>query len=230
MTNRLSVQINPSILSADLSNLKNEIERVAQVSDFLHLDIMDNKFVPNFTFDFQTAREIINSSPLQVDAHLMIDNPDELAPKYAELGCYSVTFHLEAAKNVRALIRNISSNGSKAAIAISPGTDIELVEEFLSEIHMLVIMTVEPGFGGQKFLFNQLPKIKKARELCSAFSPSPILQVDGGISETTIAHAASSGANCFVAGSAIYGSQSPADMVRKLRKMAEIELSRNSKK
>jgi ribulose-phosphate 3-epimerase len=230
MTNRLNVQINLSILSADLSNLKYEIERVAEVSDFLHLDIMDKKFVPNFTFDFETAREIIKFSPLQVDAHLMIENPDELAPKYAELGCYSVTFHLEAAKNPRVLIKNISANGSKVAVAISPGTDVDLVEEFLGEIHMLVIMTVEPGFGGQKFLLNQLPKIKKAREFCSAFSPAPILQVDGGISETTIAQAASSGANCFVVGSAIYGSESPADMVRKLRKIAETELARNSKK
>jgi ribulose-phosphate 3-epimerase len=229
MTNRLNVQINPSILSADRTNLKYEIERVAEVSDFLHLDIMDNKFVPNFTFDFEAAREIIKFSPLQVDAHLMIENPDELAPKYAELGCYSVTFHLEAAKNPRVLIKKISTNGSRVAIAIRPETEFELVEEFLSEIQMLVIMTVEPGFGGQKFLFNQLPKIKKAREFCSSFSPTPILQVDGGISETTIAQAASSGANCFVAGSTIYGSESPADMVRKLRKIAETELARNSK-
>jgi ribulose-phosphate 3-epimerase len=229
MTNRLDVQINPSILSADLTNLKYEIERVAEVSDFLHLDIMDNKFVPNFTFDFEAAREIIKLSPLQIDAHLMIENPDELAPKYAELGCYSVTFHLEAAKNPRDLIKNISANGSRVAIAIRPGTEFDSVKEFLSEIQMLVIMTVEPGFGGQKFLFNQLPKIKKAREFCSSISPAPILQVDGGISDTTIAHAASSGANCFVAGSAIYGSDSPADMVRKLRKIAETELARNSK-
>jgi ribulose-phosphate 3-epimerase len=229
MTNRLDVQINPSILSADLTNLKYEIERVAEVSDFLHLDIMDNKFVPNFTFDFEAAREITKLSPLQIDAHLMIENPDELAPKYAELGCYSVTFHLEAAKNPRDLIKNISANGSRVAIAIRPGTEFDSVKEFLSEIQMLVIMTVEPGFGGQKFLFNQLPKIKKAREFCSSISPAPILQVDGGISDTTIAHAASSGANCFVAGSAIYGSDSPADMVRKLRKIAETELARNSK-
>jgi ribulose-phosphate 3-epimerase len=159
----------------------------------------------------------------------MIENPDELAPKYAELGCYSVTFHLEAAKNPRDLIKNISANGSRVAIAIRPGTEFDSVKEFLSEIQMLVIMTVEPGFGGQKFLFNQLPKIKKAREFCSSISPAPILQVDGGISDTTIAHAASSGANCFVAGSAIYGSDSPADMVRKLRKIAETELARNSK-
>ena len=229
MTNRLDVQINPSILSADLTNLKYEIEQVAEVSDFLHLDIMDNKFVPNFTFDFEAAREITKLSPLQIDAHLMIENPDELAPKYAELGCYSVTFHLEAAKNPRDLIKNISANGSRVAIAIRPGTEFDSVKEFLSEIQMLVIMTVEPGFGGQKFLFNQLPKIKKAREFCSSISPAPILQVDGGIYDTTIAHAASSGANCFVAGSAIYGSDSPADMVRKLRKIAETELARNSK-
>jgi ribulose-phosphate 3-epimerase len=229
MRNRLEVLINPSILSADPSNLKYEIERVAKVSDFLHLDIMDNKFVPNFTFDFQTAKEIVQFSPLPVDAHLMIENPDELAPKYAELGCFSVTFHLESAKNPRALIKNISANGSRVAIAIRPGTEIESVKEFLSEIQMLVIMTVEPGFGGQKFLFNQLPKIEKARKFCSSISPSPILQVDGGISESTIGQAASSGANCFVAGSAIYGSDSPADMVKKLRQLAEIELARNSK-
>jgi ribulose-phosphate 3-epimerase len=229
LKDRLEVQINPSILSADIYNLQYEINRVAKVSDFLHLDIMDNKFVPNFTFDLNTAKQIVQTSSLGVDAHLMIENPDEIAPKYAEMGCYSVTFHLEAAKNPRVLIKNILSNGARVAIAIKPGTNFNLVEQYLTEIQMLVIMTVEPGFGGQNFLFSQIPKIKQAREFINDISPIPILQVDGGISESTIAQAAISGANCFVAGSAVYKSDSPADMVKKLRKLAENELAANSK-
>lgn len=228
MSSKLKVQINPSILNADFNNLKLEIDKVAKVSDFLHLDVMDNIFVPNFTFSFEKAKEILEYSALPVDAHLMIENPDEMAPRYAELGCHSVTFHLEAAADPRTLIKNILSNGARVAIAIKPGTSFELVKDYLSEIYMLVIMTVEPGFGGQKFMLDQLPKIEQARKVIDSLKSGPILQIDGGVSESTIALAASSGANCFVAGSAVYNSDSPAQMISKLRKLAEEELARNS--
>ena len=219
MDNR--IYINPSILNANFDDLENEIDRVAKVSDQLHLDIMDNKFVPNFTFDFKRALEIIAFSKLPVDAHLMIEDADVLAPKYAEGGCDSVTFHFEAAKNVKQTIANIKSNGSKAGLAIKPGTDFSQIEEFINELDMLLIMTVEPGFGGQSFMTDQMEKVLQARSYIDAQAKAvTLLQVDGGISESTIEIAAKAGANCFVAGSAVYKSSDPAETIVKLRSLA----------
>jgi ribulose-phosphate 3-epimerase len=217
-----SISINPSILNANFDDLENEITKVSEVSDFLHLDIMDNKFVPNFTFDFKRAFEIINFSKLPVDAHLMVENPDEIAPLYAENGCFSVTFHLEAAKNIDKTIKDIRSNGAKVGIAIKPATRFVDVQRWIADVDMLLIMTVEPGFGGQSFMHDQMVKVAKARELIQKLSdPKPVLQIDGGVSLETIAEAAKAGANCFVAGSAVYKSENPADMVSKLRATAK---------
>lgn len=216
------ILICPSILNANFDDLENEINRVKEVSDMLHLDIMDNKFVPNFTFDFKQAIEIIKFSSLPVDAHLMIEDPDNLAPKYAQNGCDSVSFHYEAAKNVRQTILDIKSNGSKVGLAIKPATDFSSVEEFIEEIDMLLVMTVEPGFGGQSFMSEQMSKVAIARSRINRCKdPIPLLQIDGGVSEATIEIAANSGANCFVAGSAVYKSSDPAEMVNKLRNLAK---------
>ena len=212
--------INPSILNANFDDLEGEIDKVAKVSDQLHLDIMDNKFVPNFTFDFKRALEIIAFSKLPVDAHLMIEDADVMAPKYAENGCDSVTFHFEAAINVKQTISNIKSNGSKVGLAIKPGTKFTQVEEFISELDLLLIMTVEPGFGGQSFMIDQMEKVSQARAFINEGKAFPLLQVDGGISESTIEAAASAGANCFVAGSAVYKSSDPAETIVKLRNLA----------
>ena len=220
----MKAHINPSILNANFDDLENEILKISQVSDSLHLDIMDNLFVPNFTFDLQKATQIIAQTPIPVDSHLMIENPDLLAAKYAEAGSDSVTFHLEAAKDVRATIKNIRSNGSKVGIAIKPKTDLDFVAPYLSEIDMLLVMTVEPGFGGQSFMFDQMRKVEAARVAINNLSNSEmLLQVDGGISETTIAIAAKAGADCFVAGSAVYKAADPAMMVTKLRSLANAE-------
>ncbi len=220
----LKAHINPSILNANFDDLENEILKISQVSDSLHLDIMDNLFVPNFTFDLQKATQIIAYTPIPVDSHLMIENPDIFAAKYAEAGSDSVTFHLEAAKDVRATIKNIRSNGSKVGIAIKPKTDLDFVAPYLSEIDMLLVMTVEPGFGGQSFMFDQMSKVEAARVAINNLSNSELLlQVDGGISDTTIATAAKAGADCFVAGSAVYKAADPAMMVTKLRSLANAE-------
>jgi ribulose-phosphate 3-epimerase len=221
MSNKNSILITPSILNANFDDLESEIAKISQVSDLLHLDVMDNIFVPNFTFDFKRAKEIIDFSKLSVDAHLMIADPDDMAPKYAQVGCASVTFHYEAAKDSRIIIKNIKSNGAKAGIAIKPGTKFSQIEEFIDDIDMLLIMTVEPGFGGQSFMHDQMDKVAKARDrINQCKEPLPILQVDGGITLETIGEAASAGANCFVAGSAVYKSSNPADMVEQLRKIA----------
>ena len=218
-----TVFIAPSILNANFNDLENEIAKVSATADQLHLDIMDNKFVPNFTFDIKRAFEIIGFSKLPVDAHLMIEDPDSIAPKYAQNGCNSVTFHLEAVSNVLQTISDIKSNGAKVGIAIKPATKFTEVEPFIEKIDMLLIMTVEPGFGGQSFMHDQMPKVVAARQRINHIpEPRPLLQVDGGVSLETIAKAAAAGANCFVAGSAVYKSSDPAGMVSQLRKKAEI--------
>ena len=216
------IYINPSILNANLDDLENEISRVASTSDLLHLDIMDNIFVPNFTFNLERAFEIINFSKLPVDAHLMINNPDEIAPLYAENGCTSVTFHFEAVNDVDNTIKDIRSNGAKVGLAIKPATNFADIEKWIEEIDMLLIMTVEPGFGGQSFMHEQMPKVTQARTFIEKLLKNkPTLQIDGGVSLETIAEAANAGANCFVAGSAVYKSDNPAAMVSSLRSLAQ---------
>ncbi|MSO25671.1 MAG: ribulose-phosphate 3-epimerase [Candidatus Nanopelagicaceae bacterium] len=218
-----TVFIAPSILNANFNDLENEIAKISATADLLHLDIMDNKFVPNFTFDIKRAFEIIGFSKLPVDAHLMIEDPDSIAPKYAQNGCNSVTFHLEAVSNVLQTISDIKSNGAKVGIAIKPATKFSEVEPFIEKIDMLLIMTVEPGFGGQSFMYDQMPKVVAARKRINQTpEPKPLLQIDGGVSLETIAEAAAAGANCFVAGSAVYKSSDPAGMVSQLRKKAQI--------
>ena len=218
MSNKNSILITPSILNANFDDLESEIAKISQVSDLLHLDVMDNIFVPNFTFDFKRAKEIIDFSKLSVDAHLMIADPDDMAPKYAQAGCASVTFHYEAAKDSRIIIKNIKSNGAKAGIAIKPGTKFSQVEEFIDDIDMLLIMTVEPGFGGQSFMENMMDKVRRTREM---IGDRPIwLQVDGGISMKTIEMALDAGADTFVVGSAVFNAPDPAAMVVSLREFA----------
>ena len=213
------IRITPSILNADFSNLGGEIERIALTSDLVHLDVMDDLFVPNFTFDFSRAAEIISISKLPVDAHLMVAAVDQIAPKYAEAGCASVTIHAEATTDIRNTLKAIRSNGARAALALKPKTPLDPYLEFFDEMDMLLIMTVEPGFGGQKFMTDQLPKIAQARKEIA--SKENWLQVDGGISLETIDSAAAAGADTFVAGSAVFNSADPAQMVSLLRQKAQ---------
>jgi ribulose-phosphate 3-epimerase len=214
------IRITPSILNADFSDLGGEIERISITSDLVHLDVMDDIFVPNFTFDFAKASEIIRISKLPVDAHLMVADVDQIAPKYAEVGCASVTIHAEATKDIRQTLRAIRSNGARASLALKPKTDLEPYLEFFDDLDMLLIMTVEPGFGGQKFMVDQLPKIAKARKEIG--SRAIWLQVDGGISLETIESAAVAGADTFVAGSAVFNAADPAEMVTILREKAQL--------
>jgi ribulose-phosphate 3-epimerase len=213
------IRITPSILNADFNNLGAEIERISVTSDLVHLDVMDNIFVPNFTFDFARAAEIISVSKLPVDAHLMVADVDLIAPKYAEVGCASVTIHAEATTDIRKTLKAIRSYGARAALALKPKTPLEPYLEFLNDLDMLLIMTVEPGFGGQKFMFDQLPKISQARTEIG--SKAIWLQVDGGVSLETIEAAATAGADTFVAGSAVFNSADPAQMVSILREKAQ---------
>lgn len=215
------VRITPSILNADWSNLPLEIEKIASVSDMVHLDVMDDVFVPNFTFDFDTASQIISSSPLPVDSHLMVANADEIAISYAQAGSASVTVHVEAVRDLKSTVRGIRRAGARAAIALKPESEIDSYRDFLNEVDMILIMTVEPGFGGQKFMDSMLSKIRDTRAL---IGDRPIwLQVDGGISLETIERAAQAGADTFVAGSAVFKADDPGKMVQALREEARIQ-------
>jgi ribulose-phosphate 3-epimerase len=212
--------INPSILSADFVNLQAELERIS-TADAVHVDVMDNHFVPNLTLGLPVVQRIQEVSALPLDAHLMISDADRWAPAYAELGLASVTFHVEAATAPIKLARDIRDRGAKAGMALRPATPVEPYLDMLSELDMLLIMTVEPGFGGQKFLDITLPKIRRAAEAVRGSGLPLAIQVDGGISADTIERAAEAGANVFVAGSAVYGSEDPNEAISKLRAAAE---------
>lgn len=214
------IRLCPSILNANRDDLTHEIARVASDSDLLHLDVMDNIFVPNETFSLSESQAIIESSPIPVDAHLMVSNPDENAYLYARAGAKSVTFHLEASENPLHTIAAIKENGARASIAVKPATPFAQLEPYLTYLDMVLIMTVEPGFGGQSFMSEMMPKVEQARAHIDAIGSDIWLQVDGGISVDTIMIAAKAGADAFVAGSAVYKAQSPSDMLRELKKLA----------
>ena len=212
------LRITPSILNADHTNLSAEIARIAKDSDFVHLDIMDNVFVPNLTWDFAVAEKIIAECPIPVDAHLMINDVDRIALDYARAGAGSVTIHIEAAKTPVQTFKSLRKIGARAGMALKPGTDIESHADLLDEIDMLLIMSVEPGFGGQKFMADMMDKVRRSKAL---IGDRPIwIQVDGGVSMETIAIAREAGADTFVAGSAVFNSPDPAEMVKMLRHRA----------
>lgn len=214
-----ALRINPSILAADFVNMQAELGRIRS-ADFVHVDVMDNHFVPNLTFGPQMVERIQATSPIPLDVHLMISDVDRWGPGYAELGAASVTFHLEAATDPVALARRLRSVGSRAGVAVKPATPVEGLFDVLDEFDQILVMTVEPGFGGQSFMADQMPKLRRLADEARRRGSSVWLQVDGGISESTIAQAAEAGADTFVAGSAVFGADDPDAAIASLRDRA----------
>jgi ribulose-phosphate 3-epimerase len=213
------VQISPSILSADFANLESELKRISN-ADWAHVDVMDGHFVPNLTLGLPVVEALAKVSPIPLDCHLMIDDPDRWAPMYAEAGGKSVTFHIEAAADPRRLARDLRAAGARAGMAIKPKTEFAPYEELLPELDMVLVMTVEPGFGGQSFMADQMPKVAQVREAVRRHGGEIWVQVDGGVSASTIEQCAEAGADVFVAGSAVYGADDAAAAVDQLRALA----------
>jgi ribulose-phosphate 3-epimerase len=213
------VLISPSILAADFANLEAELRAIGN-ADWAHVDVMDNHFVPNLTLGLPVVEALVRVSPIPLDCHLMIEDPDRWAPAYAEAGARSVTFHVEAAHDPVRLSRAIRSAGARAAFALKPGTAFDPYEPLLTEVDMVLVMTVEPGFGGQSFMTDQMTKVRQVREAVRRHGGEIWVQVDGGVSAETIEVCAEAGADVFVAGSAVYGADSAAAAVEELRDLA----------
>jgi len=211
--------IAPSILAADFARLADETAAV-RGADWLHVDVMDNHFVPNLTLGLPVVESLLAVTDIPMDCHLMIDDPARWAPPYAEAGAYNVTFHAEATDDPISVARDIRAAGAKAGLSVKPGTPIEPYLSILREFDTLLVMSVEPGFGGQKFIPDVLPKVAAVRRMVDAGELVILVEIDGGINADTIEAAAEAGVDCFVAGSAVYSAADPAQAIESLRRQA----------
>jgi ribulose-phosphate 3-epimerase len=219
----MTVRISPSILAADFANFDSELQRMA-AADLIHVDVMDNHFVPNLTFGLPMVQRLQQVTPKPLDVHLMLEDPDRWAPGYAEAGAFSVTFHAEATGDAVGLARRLRDIGSRAGLALKPGTPVEDYLEIAEEFDQILVMTVEPGFGGQSFMANMMPKLVALREVVERTGLDIWLQVDGGITEETIVTAAEAGADTFVAGSSVFGAENLTAAIENLRSVAEAHI------
>lgn len=216
----MDVKIAASVLNADINNLESEIIKVSKSADWIHVDVMDNHFVPNLSFGTNVLESLAKKKIKPLDAHLMIENPDKWAPMFVEAGADSVTFHYEAAKDSAKLIKEIHAMKARVGLAIKPLTPLSDVKEFLSDIDVLLVMTVEPGFGGQSFMTEMLDKVREARSIVNSQKLSMWIQVDGGVGLKTIETATRAGADFLVVGSAAFAAKDPGVAMEELRRLA----------
>ncbi len=216
----MPIVIAPSILAADFARLGEEVAAVEDTADWVHVDVMDNHFVPNLTIGLPVVERLAAVTRLPLDCHLMIENPDRWAPGYAEVGAYNVSFHAEATDRPVALARDVRAAGALAGLAIDRDTPVEGYLDILPEFDVLLIMTIKAGFGGQEFIPDLLDKVRTARRHVAAGHLDVRVEVDGGINADTIEAAAAAGADAFVAGTAVYGADDPAAAVTALRARA----------
>ena len=213
------MRIQPSILSADFANLEAEFASISS-ADGIHVDVMDGHFVPNMTFGLPVVKRMQEITTLPLDVHLMIENPDLWAPKYAALGVFSVTVHFEACEDLGTLSPRIKAEGSRVGVAIKPGTPVSALLPYLEELDQVLVMSVEPGFGGQSFIPSSLEKIAELKSLLAERGLTTWIQVDGGITAQNIAQVAAAGADTFVAGSSVFGAPDRNEMISRLRTLA----------
>lgn len=221
------IKIAPSVLSADFARLGDDLDDIAS-ADYVHYDVMDGHFVPNISFGIDILKAVKRSTKLPVDVHLMIENPDELIPAFIEAGADIVTFHYEATDHAHRLIQLIHAFGRKASVALNPATPVCFLEDIIEDVDMVLIMTVNPGFGGQKYIESSAAKLRRLRRLCVDHGVSPLIEVDGGVNAQTAAEVCAAGANVLVAGSAVFGQEDRAGAISQIRAAAESGLSKKA--
>ena len=221
------IKIAPSVLSADFARLGADLDDIAS-ADCVHYDVMDGHFVPNISFGIDILKAVKRSTKLPVDVHLMISNPGELIPAFIDAGADIVTFHYEATDHAHRLIQLIHASGRKAGVALNPATPVCLLEDIIDDLDMVLIMTVNPGFGGQKYIESSAAKLRRLRRLCADHGVSPLIEVDGGVNAQTAAAVCEAGANVLVAGSAVFGMEDRAGAISQIRAAAESGLSKKA--
>ena len=221
------IKIAPSVLSADFARYGAELADIA-TADYVHYDVMDGHFVPNLTFGLDILRATKASTDLPVDVHLMITNPDEMVEKYLDAGADLVSFHCEATAHAHRLVHLIKDRGAKASIALNPATPVSALEPILDDLDMVLVMTVNPGFGGQKFIESSLRKLRRLRRMCDEHGVNPFVEVDGGISAKNVADVTAAGANVIVAGSAVFGAEDRAAAIAAIRQAGQAGVSKRA--
>lgn len=221
------IRIAPSVLSADFARLGEGLAEISS-ADYVHYDVMDGHFVPNISFGLDILKATKRSTELPVDVHLMISNPDQMVPAFLDAGADNVTFHIEATDHANRLIQLIHAKGRMASVAVNPATPVCLLEDVIEDVDMVLVMTVNPGFGGQKFIPASAAKLRRLRRLCAEHGVSPLVEVDGGINAQTAPIVAKAGANVLVAGSAVFGQADRSAAIAQIRAAAESGLAKKA--
>lgn len=223
MTDR--IKISPSILAADPAHFAHDLERIAN-ADYIHIDVMDGHFVSSVSYGTPIVAACKASTDIPLDVHLMVSNPDATVDWYIDAGADIVTVHAEAALHLHRTICHIKERGCKAGVVLNPGTPVNVLEEIIDELDMVLLMSVNPGFGGQKFIPRVLPKLQRLRALCAEYGVDPEIEVDGGVGIGNAEDIVAAGANVLVAGSAVFGAEDPAAAVTAIREAGERGLAR----